>query len=285
MKYCIAIIIVFFTAQLYGNCKDFNSDPIKKKKPKYKLVWADEFNKDGKPDSLNWSYENGFVRNEEVQWYQPENAVCKNGLLVIEAKREQKQNPFFKQNSKNWRESRPLIQYTSSCLITAKKRTWLYGRFEMRARIDVSKGMWPAWWTLGVDKHWPANGEIDIMEYYRGILLANILCLGKENKQEWHSTKTQLSSFGDSSWSAKFHVWKMDWTETSIALYVDDRLLNKVAVDSLMNKDGSGFNPFKQPHYMLVNLAIGGQNGGNPEQTSFPRLFEIDYIRVYQKIK
>ena len=77
----------------------------------------------------------------------------------------------------------------------------------------------------------------------------------------------------------------MDWNEDFIALYVDDHLLNKVPLDSLVNRDGSGFNPFKQPHYMLLNLAIGGDNGGDPSQTSFPKKFEIDYVRVYQKIK
>jgi beta-glucanase (GH16 family) len=121
------------------------------------------------------------------------------------------------------------------------------------------------------------------MEYYNGTLLANILCLGNENKQEWHTVKKPLSELGDSSWSSNFHIWRMDWTEKSVALFVDDHLLNEVAVDSLVNKDGSGFNPFRQPHYMLVNLAIGGQNGGDPGSTTFPRLFEVDYIRVYKE--
>ena len=75
----------------------------------------------------------------------------------------------------------------------------------------------------------------------------------------------------------------MDWTEDFIALYLDGQLLNKVALDSLVNKDGSGFNPFKQPHYMLLNLAIGGMNGGDPGNISFPRIFEVDYVRVYQE--
>jgi beta-glucanase (GH16 family) len=75
----------------------------------------------------------------------------------------------------------------------------------------------------------------------------------------------------------------MDWTENDIALYVDDHLLNKVSLDALTNKDGSGFKPFKQPHYMLLNVAIGGQNGGDPTTTTFPSLFEVDYVRVYQK--
>ena len=92
-----------------------------------------------------------------------------------------------------------------------------------------------------------------------------------------------MNVLGDAAWSSKFHVWRMEWTEESVALFVDDRLLNQVAVDSLVNKDGSGFNPFKQSHYMLVNLAIGGQNGGDPEHTPLPKLFEVDYIRVYQQ--
>ena len=75
----------------------------------------------------------------------------------------------------------------------------------------------------------------------------------------------------------------MDWTKTSIALYIDDQLLNIVLLDSLANKDGSGSNPFTQPHYMLLNLAVGGNNGGDPSGTAFPRRFEIDYVRVYRK--
>ncbi|MDE3236663.1 MAG: glycoside hydrolase family 16 protein [Bacteroidota bacterium] len=251
----------------------------------YRLVWADEFNKDGEPDTANWSYERGFVRNEELQWYQPENAKCENGLLVIEAKKETKTNPNYVDGSRDWRKKRSLINYTSSCLITKGKRSWQYGRFEMRARIDISKGLWPAWWTLGITQDWPGNGEIDIMEYYRGKLLANIACLRKDRKAEWYSNKFSTDSLGAESWAKQFHIWRMDWTEDYIALYVDDHLLNKVILDTLVNKDGSGFNPFRQPHYMLLNLALGGQNGGDVTATGFPRKFEIDYVRVYQKNK
>jgi beta-glucanase (GH16 family) len=259
------------------------TDCIAQTKSTYKLVWADEFNKSGAPDPSNWNYEQGFVRNEELQWYQPENSYCRDGLLIIEGKRETKPNPGYDPSSNNWRQKRDSIEYTSSCLITKGKHVWQYGRFEMRARIDVSSGMWPAWWTLGVERRWPANGEIDIMEYYSGTLLANVVCLGRDNKQEWHTTKKPLAAFGDSTWSSKFHVWRMDWTKDSIMLFVDGQLLNQVAVDALVNKDDSGFNPFRQPHYMLVNLAIGGQNGGNPESTPFPKRIEVDYIRVYQE--
>lgn len=249
----------------------------------YTLVWADEFNSNGKPDTANWNYEYGFVRNEELQWYQPENASVGNGLLLIEARKEEKPNPAYKENSKSWRTNRSTIQYTSSCLLTRGRQSWLYGRFELRAKIGISKGMWPAWWTLGVDKGWPGNGEIDIMEYYRGMLLANIACLGSDRKAQWFSNTFKTDSLGGEAWASKFHVWRMDWTEEFIALYCDEQLLNKVSLDKLVNKDGSGFNPFKQKHYMLLNLAMGGMNGGDITGTSFPQKFEIDYVRVYQK--
>ncbi len=257
---------------------------VKSKTSEYTLVWADEFNMDGVPDTSKWSYEKGFVRNNELQWYQRDNAICENGILVIEARRENKPNPLYEEGSADWKKSRKNILYTSSSLNTRKKFSWQYGRFEMRGRIDISKGMWPAWWTLGDTKRWPANGEIDIMEYYRGSLLANIACLNSNGySAKWYGKKYPTDSLGGAAWASKFHVWRMDWTESEISLFVDDQLLNRVDVDSLFNRDGSGFNPFRQPHYMLLNLAMGGMNGGNPSQTTFPNRFEIDYVRVYQR--
>ena len=260
--------------------------PVSVKASEYKLVWADEFNINGAPDTSKWSYEKGFVRNNELQWYQRDNAICENGMLVIEARRENRPNPLYEEGSTDWKKSRKNILYTSSSLNTRKKFSWQYGRFEMRGRIDISKGMWPAWWTLGDTKRWPANGEIDIMEYYRGSLLANIACLNSNGySAKWYANKYPTDSLGGAAWANKFHTWRMDWTESEISLFVDDQLLNRIDVDSLFNRDGSGFNPFRQPHYMLLNLAMGGMNGGDPSQTPFPNRFEIDYVRVYQKDK
>jgi beta-glucanase (GH16 family) len=267
-------ILLFLLSCVYVKSQDLRN---------YKLVWSDEFNKDGPPDSSSWTYENGFVRNQELQWYQPENARCEKGYLIIEARREEKPNPAYVPGSKDWRTDRPIINYTSACLITRGRKTWQYGRFEMKAKIDISPGLWPAWWTLGTAGRWPANGEIDIMEYYRKRLLANIACLNKDHRAEWFSNTFSTDSLGGKKWSAKFHIWRMDWTKEFIALYVDNQLLNKVSLDSLINKDGSGFNPFKQPHYMLLNLAIGGTSGGDPSDTPFPKEFVIDYVRVYQQ--
>lgn len=249
----------------------------------WQLVWQDEFNHNGKPDTANWNYEKGFVRNEELQWYQEDNAFSENGLLVIEARKTKKRNPNYVQGDKNWRKNRRKIYYTSSCLITRGKQQWLYGRFEIKARIGISNGLWPAWWTLGVSKSWPANGEIDIMEYYRGKILANMACLGADKRPQWFSNTFSTDSLGGKQWAAQFHTWRMDWSADSILLYMDDVLLIGEALDKMANKDGSGFNPFRQPHYMLLNLAVGGQNGGDPRGTKFPNRLEIDYVRVYQK--
>ncbi|GAB3006729.1 hypothetical protein GCM10027051_02740 [Niabella terrae] len=246
----------------------------------YALVWADEFNHDGPPDSTNWSYELGFVRNEEEQWYQPENAYCKDGYLVLEARRESKPNPNFVAGSRDWRTNRKDIRYTSASIITRGKQQWLYGRFEMRGRIDVSTGMWPAWWMLGVEKDWPSNGEIDIMEFYRDSLLANI-AIGTDERYKafWFSKKRPV----DAKWAAEFHVWRMDWDASAIAIYVDDELLIREPMENLVNKDGSEFHPFKQPQYMLFDFALGGMNGGDPSGTELPKKLEVDYVRVYQK--
>jgi beta-glucanase (GH16 family) len=250
----------------------------------YRLVWADEFNTDGRPDPANWTFEQGFVRNHEAQWYQPENAWCEGGKLIIEARKEHKPNPLYDSGSSDWRRKSPTIAYTSASLLTRGLHHFRYGRFEMRAKIDVSPGMWPAWWTLGEKGEWPSNGEIDIMEYYRRMLLANIATgTGKRYSPLWYSRRVPLDSLGSEAWAREFHVWRMDWDEKEIRLSVDGRVLLSKAVDSLANRDSAGLNPFRQPVYMIVNLALGGDNGGDLSKTAFPRRYAIDYIRVYAK--
>jgi len=248
----------------------------------YTLDWADEFDRDGAPDPANWTFERGFVRNQELQWYQPENARVEGGRLVIEGRRERRPNPNYQAGSADWKRAREYAEYTSSCLLTRGLHAWQYGRFEMRARVDTRAGLWPAFWTLGTSGGWPRNGEVDVMEYYRGLLLANVAWgSATPGRAVWADTRTPLGSLGP-DWSAGFHVWRMDWDADRIELFVDDRKLNDVDLARAVNQDGSLVNPFPQPHYLLVNLAIGGTSGGDPSATTFPARYEIDYVRVYR---
>lgn len=257
----------------------------------YKLVWNDEFNNEGQPDPKNWSYETGFARNEELQWYQQDNAFCKNGVLTITGRKEQIKNPEYDASSNDWRKNREYAEYTSSSIKTESKKEFQYGRFEIRAKIPTARGSWPAIWTLGKSMEWPSNGEIDIMEFYRIKDIPHILAnaawgTDRQFNANWKSSATPFSHFldKDPDWENKFHVWRMDWDEKYIRLYLDDELLNEVSLEETYNGSlGKKKNPFRQPHYLLLNLAIGGMHGGTPDNAAFPLTYEIDYVRIYQK--
>ena len=202
-------------------------------------------------------------------------------MLIIEARRERKPNPNYRADAKGWK-NREFIEYTSACLITRGKHEFTFGKFEMRARIDTRAGSWPAFWTLGATKKvgWPECGEIDIMEYYRGMLLANV-CHGLKGKQKWVDTKLPLEKVGGDKWAKDFHVWSMEWDDKKIDLLLDGKLMThfNVADDDEPGKD----NAFRKPHFILLNQAIGGANGGDPSKTDFPVRLEVDWVRVYKK--
>ena len=241
---------------------------------KWKLVWSDEFDKDGAPDSSNWGYEKGFVRNSELQWYQPDNATVSGGLLTIAAQKQQVLNPNYNAGSTDWKQNRQYAQYTSTSMTTSGKKSFLYGRFELCGQIDTRQGSWPAFWILGNGLSWPASGEVDIMEYYANGVRSNI-CKPSGGNCDWSGSVSQtLSSLG-AAWSSKFHLWAMEWDSTKISLYLDDKLVYGYSITST--------NPYTgNPFYILVNLAIGA-NGGDPSSTTFPITYLVDYLRVYQK--
>ena len=283
-QFILVFLSIMLTAVNASTLQAQNSDD-------YKLVWADEFNTDGTPDSNIWNYEEGFVRNHEDQWYQKENAYQKNGLLVIEAKEELRPSPWYHEGDNRWNHSRKNIEYTSACLTTRGKYEFQYGRMEVRARIPVASGAWPAIWLLGHEYEWPSGGEIDIMEFYRiggnPHILANA-AWGNDKKWNavWNSRKIPYTHFTekDADWQSHFHVWRMDWDADHIRIYLDDELLNDISQSETVNGNlGGNKSPFRSPEYILLNLALGGDNGGPIDKNALPMKYEIDYVRVYQK--
>ena len=260
----------------------------------YRLVWSDEFEVDCRP-SKDWTFERGFKRNQELQWYQSQNAWVKDGCLVIEGRKEHRKNPLYEAGSSDWRRNREFIEYTSSSLTTRLGFQFLYGRVEVRAKIPVVSGSWPAIWLLGNKWEWPQNGEIDMMEYYikDGVpsILANA-CWGSTErwKAVWDSVVMPFTHFTekDPDWADRFHIWRMDWDKDFIRLYLDDELLNEIDLSKTVNGGygGNHENPFSNTipgfkHYILLNLALGS-NGGEPDCSQFPLRYLIDYVRVYQ---
>lgn len=257
----------------------------------YRLIWSDEFDSDGEINESYWNFERGFVRNEELQWYQSSNAYCQGGVLVIEARKEDLPNPMYgDEGRRDWRTARERVTCTSASINTAGKFEFTFGRLEVRARIPVVEGAWPAIWTLGAQMEWPSNGEIDVMEFYRidgePVIMANAAWgTDKRWNARWKSVATPLSHFleKDEDWAESFHVWRMDWDEDYIRLYLDDELLNEIPLSDTFNGEiGEGKNPFVLPQYILLNLAVGGKNGGPLTDESLPMRYEVDYVRVYQ---
>jgi beta-glucanase (GH16 family) len=129
------------------------------------------------------------------------------------------------------------------------------------------------------------------MEFYRINDVPHILAnaawgTGKPGNAKWNSAKIPFTHFTekDPAWASKFHTWRMDWDETAIQLFLDDELLNTINLAGTKNGGTlAGINPFQQSHYLLLNLAIGGDNGGKIDLSAFPLKYEIDYVRVYQQ--
>ena len=287
MKTVLFILLAVLQATAQKKADPYKPDFSKPKKiAGMKLVWHDEFNKPGKPNSNNWSFESGFLRNKEIQWYQEDNATVKDGCLVIEGRRERVINPKVDTTSKE-SDRLTYTDYTSSSLRSIGKQEWIFGRFEIRARIDTSMGSFPAIWIHGSERPWPGSGEIDIMEFNRvkkfpTLNAAVITQLNDKGNPRYNMLMKPLSDFTveDPDFVKKFHVWRLDWNKDSLKIYIDDKLLKAVPLSATIGPDG--FSPFTRPQFLWLNLALGSW-GGDPTNTKFPILFEVDYARVYQE--
>jgi beta-glucanase (GH16 family) len=277
----ILLLIRFFFFLFNDHTNDI--EPISYENESYKLVWWDEFEKNGPPDPEKWKFETGFVRNNEAQWYQAENAVCKDGYLVITGKKEHKPNPNYQPGSQNWKTNRSFIEYTAASVVMQRQHAFMYGKLEVRARIDAQTGLWPAIWTLGVSGVWPSNGEVDVMEYYNEGILANFAIADTgRSKAIWDGAFHKLDSLGGAAWANEFHVWTLEWDPESMRILMDGALMNEMDIRNSFNKT-DGKNPFQQPHYLLLNLAMGGNRGGSLQHTKLPTEYLIDYVRLYQR--
>lgn len=252
----------------------------------YHLVWSDEFNYTGLPDSSKWSYESGFVRNHESQYYtvdRPENAYVHHGYLEIRARKEQYPNAAYHPGTTDWRTQPAMAQYTSASLKTQGKASWRYGIVEVRARIPKGQGMWPAIWMLGTNEPqvgWPRCGEMDIMEFIGrdSTHIYGTFHFASEISPDGHASNGK--TFHILKPYAGYHVYALEWTPDSLKLYVDQHLYQAFATrDALFRNQ----NPFQKPFYLILNLALGGAWGGPVQDSLLPRSYRIDYVRVYQK--
>jgi beta-glucanase (GH16 family) len=255
----------------------------------WKLVWSDEFEKPGLPDPAKWAYEEGFVRNNEAQYYtraRQENARVADGMLIIEARKERFKNPTYDpaaQGKGAGRRNREFADYTSASLTTRGKASWTYGRIEVRAKLPPGRGTWPAIWTLGTNISrvgWPSCGEVDIMEFVGfepGVIHANIHT-GKYNHVKKTGKGSQVT-IADAS--AAFHVYALEWDSTHMDFSVDGSKY------FTYTNEASGVDawPYDQDQYLILNLAIGGAWGGAKgiDDARFPQRYYIDYVRVYQR--
>lgn len=244
------------------------------------LVWSDEFDYQGRPDETKWHHQtyapnNGGWFNGELQHYvdRDENSYVSDGTLKIKAIHES----YTTQNSTK--------EYTSARLNS--KFSMTYGKIEVRAKLPSGAGTWPAIWTLGanIDEPgnfygdsqgsvgWPLCGEIDIMEQN-----------GWDKSQvyghfHWGNTSTSAyENYGKiatvANTSTEFHVYSLVWTETELQIFIDDAL-NVVL-------DNTALNPYDNPHYLLLNIAVGGNLGGTVPANFNQEVMEVDYVRFYQ---
>lgn len=237
----------------------------------WRLVWSDEFDVDGLPDTSRWTYEEGFLRNNEAQYYtraRRENARVEGGHLIIEARKE----PYRG------------AEITSASLTTQGRAAWTYGRIEVRAKLPTGRGTWPAIWMLGTnitEVDWPACGEIDIMEN---------VGFDPDRVHSYVHTAAFNHVIGTQKGSSliierpydDFHIYAAEWYQDRIDFFVDGR------THFTFENTGGGPDewPFDEPHYLILNLAIGGGWGGQEgiDDSIFPQQYVIDYVRIYKRI-
>lgn len=239
----------------------------------YQLVWADEFNGSGLPDSTKWIddvYANTYDPiNGELEYYTQrrlENEHMEGGYLYLTARKEDMTGtPYYAGQ-----------HYSSARIITDTKKRWTYGFFEVRAKLPCGAGTWPAIWMLGTNGGWPAGGEMDIMEQV-GRYPTDITATVHNKSNQSHNGDGKQRWVGNAC--TAFHNYQLTWTSESLQFGVDGIVYMTYA----NAHTGHDQWPFDEPEYMLLNVAMGGVWAGPVDDTALPRSMQVDYVRVYQK--
>ena len=237
----------------------------------YTLAWSDEFSGETL-DATAWNYEigngSGGWGNNELEYYtnSNKNIFLSNGNLVIEARKE----------------SISSFNYSSARITTQNKKNFIHGRIDIRAKLPVDKGLWPALWMLGENIStvgWPSCGEIDIMELVGTNPARSYGTAHWKTSSGTHASKNAGYSLTGRNFSQEFHVFSIVWTEDSIKWYVDDTLF----LTSTKAEIGETDYPFNRPQFFIFNVAVGGDWPGPPDgTTAFPQRMFVDYVRVFQ---
>lgn len=233
-----------------------------------RMVWADEFDSTALNPN-NWVHETGAGGwgNQELQHYRPDNTSLLNGNLVITAKAQR-----YGQSN-----------YTSSRIVSRGKKAFKFGRVDIRASLPKGQGLWPALWMLGTNitsVGWPQCGEIDIMELTGNLpnrVLGTVHFGSSPEKRQFRSMAKYLS--GNNTFHNEFHVFSIIWKENIIEFLVDDEKFFTITPQDM----GNELYPFNKNFFFIMNVAVGGNLPGNPDQsTAFPQHMIVDYIRVFQ---
>lgn len=271
MRYLVFFIIVTFIG---CNAQSEKNDTIRNRYEGYTLVWHDEFENEGMPDSSKWSFDTKGNEwdwgNNELQYYtdhSPKNVAVDSGTLKIVAIKEPIANK----------------SYSSTRLISLNKGDWKYGRIDIKAKLPKGRGLWPALWMLPSNNkygQWPKSGEIDIMEHVGHNPDTVFATAHTEKYNHMLGTQKTIGVFMPHVYN-DFHEYSLEWTPENYKVYFDGK-----AVFTFENEHTSSAEwPFDQPFHIIMNLAVGGGWGGQKgvAEDIFPATFEIDYVRVYQK--
>lgn len=282
MKICSCIVLALgFAGVLPVDAA--SSVPPKTLPGGWVYVWGDEFN-GNKLDLKKWRPELGVIRNRTAaQTYtdRSKNLRVEKGKLILEAHHETFPNVNYDPKGKGWIAERKACEYTSGSVTTQGVKMFLYGRFEFRAKIPTGKGVWPAIWTMNVNKWgWPANGEIDILEHIsqEPNTCYTIFRWGKDggSKEQKVIRTTKLPDY-----SKDFHLYVMEWSPEAMSVSIDGKEVGSIKLDQANYPEGG--NPLRTPLYLIMNTALGGGWAEAPVAKDYPAKFEIDYVRYYQK--